>query len=161
LYVTFGRGSPPAAGASQLSFRVRQTPSLGGDAADSYTGAMKTVAIIGASSSRRKFGNKALRAFREAGYRAVPITPKHTTVEGEPAYATVLDYPGQFDFASVYVPPEVGETLLDGLAAKGIVDVWFNPGSESDALIERARALGLRPIEACSIIGIGMSPGAF
>jgi predicted CoA-binding protein len=122
---------------------------------------MKTVAVIGASSNRHKFGNKALRAFREAGYRVIPITPKHAMVEGEPAYARVTDYPGRIDFATVYVPPEIGETLVDGLAAKGIVDVWFNPGSESDALIARARALGLHPIEACSIIGIGMSPGAF
>lgn len=122
---------------------------------------MKTVAIVGASSNRQKFGNKALRAFREAGYRVIPITPRHATVEGEPAYATVLDYPGPIDLATVYVPPEVGETLLEGLAAKGIAEVWFNPGSESDALIARARALGVQPIEACSIIGIGMSPGAF
>ena len=33
---------------------------------------MKTVAVIGASPDRRKFGNKALRAFREAGYRVDP-----------------------------------------------------------------------------------------
>jgi hypothetical protein len=36
--------------------------------------------------------------------------------------------------------------------------VWFNPGSENDELIARARALGLKPIAACSIIAIGMSP---
>ena len=126
-----------------------------------YTGVMKTVAIIGASSNRRKFGNKALRAFREAGYRAVPITPNHAEVEGEPAYATVLDYPGTFDMASVYVPPHIGETLLEGLAKKGIAEVWFNPGAESSRLIARAKVLGLEPIQACSIIGIGMSPGAF
>ena len=122
---------------------------------------MKTVAIIGASPNRRKFGNKALRAFREAGYHAVPITPNHHEVEGETAYATVLDYPGSFDIASVYVPPHVGETVLDGLAKKGIPEIWFNPGAESDRLIARAKALGLEPIQACSIIGIGMSPGAF
>ena len=122
---------------------------------------MKTVAIIGASPNRRKFGNKALRAFREAGYRVVPITPRHAMVEGEPAFATVIDYPGTIDLASVYVPPEVGETVIEGLAAKGIVEVWLNPGAESDALVARARALGLTPIQACSIIGIGMSPASF
>ena len=122
---------------------------------------MKTVAIIGASPNRRKVGNKALRAFLAAGYRAIPITPNHAEVEGERAYATVLDYPGVFDMASIYVPPHVGETVIDGLAAKGITEVWLNPGAESDRLVARARALGLQPIEACSIIGIGMSPGAF
>jgi predicted CoA-binding protein len=122
---------------------------------------MKTVAIIGASNDRRKFGNKALRAFTAAGYRAIPITPRHATIEGMRAYASVLDYPGIFDMATVYVPPAVGETLLEGLAKKGISEVWFNPGSESDALIARARLLGLNPIQACSIIGIGQSPSQF
>ena len=122
---------------------------------------MKTVAVIGASSDRRKFGNKALRAFAAAGYRAIPITPRHATVEGMRAYATVLDYPGPIDMATIYVRPLVGEQIVDGLAQKGIREVWFNPGSESDALITRARQLGLRPIQACSILGIGMSPSEF
>jgi hypothetical protein len=39
--------------------------------------------------------------------------------------------------------------------------VWFNPGSESDALVSRAQALGLNVIEACSIMGIGDSPGRY
>ena len=122
---------------------------------------MKTVAVIGASPDRRKFGNKGLRAFRAAGYHAIPINPHHANVEGERAYATVLDYPGTIDMATVYVPPHVGERVIDGIAAKGIAEVWLNPGAESDALVARARALGLRPIQACSIIGIGMSPAAF
>jgi predicted CoA-binding protein len=122
---------------------------------------MKTVAVVGASPDRRKFGNKALRAFRDAGYRVVPINPHHTDVEGEQAYASVLDYADPIDMATVYVPPEIGEQVLDSLAQKGISEVWLNPGAESPAVIARARALGLRPIQACSIIGIGMSPSAF
>jgi hypothetical protein len=39
--------------------------------------------------------------------------------------------------------------------------VWFNPGSESAALVARAQALGLNAIEACSIMGIGDSPGRY
>ena len=61
------------------------------------------------------------------------------------------------------IKPDELRAMVDAApnAAKGIIEVWVNPGAESDALIERARALGLRPIQACSIIGIGMSPGAF
>ncbi|MGH9257995.1 MAG: CoA-binding protein, partial [Vicinamibacterales bacterium] len=51
----------------------------------------KTVAIVGASSDRRKFGNKALRAFQAAGYRVVPVNPNERQVEGMRAYASVLD----------------------------------------------------------------------
>jgi predicted CoA-binding protein len=121
---------------------------------------MRTVAIIGASTDRRKYGNKAVRAFARQGYRVVPINPRASEVEGERAYASVLDVPGPIDMASFYVPPSVGETLIDGVARKGITEVWLNPGSESDVLVSRARALGLAPILACSIVGIGESPAA-
>jgi uncharacterized protein len=122
---------------------------------------MKTVAVVGASASRAKFGNKAVRAFRDAGYRVIPITPRHTEIEGEPAFASVLDYPGTIDMATVYVPPVIGEQVVESLAQKGIGEVWFNPGADAPAVLTRARALGIRPIQACSIVGIGMSPSRF
>jgi uncharacterized protein len=122
---------------------------------------MKTVAVIGASPHRHKFGNKALRAFREAGYRVVPITPHHRVVEGEPAYPSVVDYPDPIDMATVYVPPAVGERIVESLAQKGITRVWFNPGADAEWLIAKARALGLQPVEACSILAIGKSPMDF
>ena len=69
---------------------------------------MAIVAVIGASADPTKFGNKALRAFRHHGYTVIPINPNAKTVEGEPAYASVLDYPGPIDEATVYVPPDIG-----------------------------------------------------
>ena len=66
--------------------------------------AMKTVAVIGASSNRDKFGNKALRAFANKGYTVYPINPTEAEVEGHKAYASVLDVPGPIDMATIYVP---------------------------------------------------------
>jgi predicted CoA-binding protein len=119
---------------------------------------MKTVAVIGASSDRRKFGNKALRAFREEGHRVIAINPNEPEVEGEKTYASVLDVPGPIDMATVYVPPEVGITLLDGFEKKRIGEIWINPGAESDELMAEARRRKLNVIEACSIVGIGRNP---
>ena len=96
--------------------------------------------MIGASNDRRKFGNRAVRAFRQQGYTVIPINPHEREVEGLKAYASVLDVPGPIDMASFYVPPEIGEQVIDEVAQKGIAEVWLNPGSESDALIARARA---------------------
>jgi predicted CoA-binding protein len=122
---------------------------------------MKTVAVIGASNDRRKFGNIAVRAFRRAGYNVIPINPHESVVEGLSVYRTVLDVPGPIDMATVYVPPEVGEVVIDDIARKGITEVWLNPGAESAALVRKARALGIQPIQACSIIGIGLRPSQF
>jgi hypothetical protein len=120
----------------------------------------KIVAVIGASSNRTKFGNRALRAFRQQGYIVVPINPNEPEVEGLKTYGSVLDVPGTIDMASFYVPPDVGERVIEDVARKGIAEVWFNPGAESDSLIARAKALDIQPIIACSIIAIGQNPYA-
>ena len=119
---------------------------------------MKTVAVIGASANRAKFGNKALRAFERHGDRVIPINPNEREVEGHKAFASVLDVPEPIDMATVYVQPDVGLRVMDDLAKKGIAEVWLNPGADDDAVVARARELGLNAIVACSIIGIGDSP---
>ena len=118
----------------------------------------KVVAVIGASNNRRKFGNRALRAYRDQGYTVVPINPHEPEVEGLKAYASMLDVPGPIDMASFYVPPEVGEEIIGDIARKQIAEVWLNPGAESDGLIARARALSIKPIVACSIVALGRNP---
>ncbi len=120
----------------------------------------KVVAVIGASSNRRKFGNKALRAFRQQGYTVIPINPNEAEVEGLKTYRSVLDVPGTIDMASFYVPPGIGEQVIGEVAQKGIAEVWLNPGADSDELIARARALNIQPIVACSIVAIGENPNA-
>ena len=120
----------------------------------------KTVAVIGASSNPRKFGNRAIRAFRRQGYTVIPINPNEATVEGLKAYASVLDVPGTIDMATFYVPPDIGQKVIADVARKGIPEVWLNPGSESDELVRLARALKVEPILACSILGIGENPYA-
>ena len=120
----------------------------------------KVVAVIGASNNRDKFGNKAVRAYLLEGYVVVPIHPRETEIEGLTAYRSVLDVPGPIDMATFYVPPEIGEMVIEDVARKGIPEVWLNPGAESDALIAKARRLSIRPIVACSIVGVGQNPNA-
>jgi hypothetical protein len=122
---------------------------------------MKTVAVVGASTHRHKFGNKAVRAFAHQGFVVVPIHPTEPSIEGHRAYRSLRDVPGPIDMVSFYVPPSVGLGVIEDVAALKISEVWLNPGSESDALVARARALGLEPIVACSILAIGESPSAY
>lgn len=118
----------------------------------------KTVAIIGASSDRRKFGNKALRAFQAQGFKVVPINPNEPEVEGHRTYPTALDYPDAFDLATVYVPSAAGVGVMEDLAKKRVPEVWLNPGADEPDVVARARQLGLNIIQACSIIAIGETP---
>jgi predicted CoA-binding protein len=63
--------------------------------------------------------------------------------------------------ATVYVRPAAGVRVMDELAARKIPEVWLNPGADEPEVVDRAEALGLRTIQACSIIGIGESPRSY
>jgi uncharacterized protein len=121
----------------------------------------RVVAVIGASGDRRKFGNKAVRAFLRQGYDVRPVNPTVESVEGLATYSSITDIPDPIDMVTIYVPPKIGETLLEGIAAKRPAEFWVNPGAESPALLARAEALGLKPILACSIMGAGEQPEHF
>lgn len=118
-----------------------------------------TVAILGASTDRRKYGNKSVRVHLDQGYEVFPINPSADEVEGLKAYRSLAELPvAHIDRISVYLPPQVGIGLLDQIVAKHPQEVWFNPGSESPELVEKAEALGLPVIMACSIVDLGARP---
>ena len=121
---------------------------------------MPTVAILGASADRSKFGNKAVRAFQAKGYTVYPVNPKGGEVEGLPVYPSLAAIPAevQLDRVSVYLPPAIGLKSLPEIAARKPDELWLNPGSESDELVAAAEGLGLNVIQACSIVAVGMSP---
>jgi predicted CoA-binding protein len=124
---------------------------------------MKTIAVVGASNDRRKFGNKCVRAYLRAGWRVFPvnINPRETEVEGLPTFTRVSDVPDALDRISVYLPPPVTLELLPDFAAKGAGEVWMNPGAADRAVIDEAKKQGIPVVEGCSIVDVGFSPSQF
>ena len=121
---------------------------------------MPTAAIIGASNDRGKWGNKSLRAFQQKGYTVYPINPNEAVIEGLPSYKTIREVPTRPDLVTVYVRPQVLLQMLPEIAEKGCDELWLNPGTESEAVLAEAERLKLNTIQACSIIGVGVSPGS-
>ncbi len=121
----------------------------------------KTVAILGASTDKSKYGNKSVRAHEAEGWEVYPVNPKASEVEGRKAYSSLKEVPQPLTRISVYLPPQVGIEMLPEIAETEHEELFFNPGSESEELIARAKELGLKPIQACSIVAIGQKPGNF
>jgi len=119
------------------------------------------VAVVGASNNRDKYSNKAVRAYLKQGYSVYPVNPKEKSIEGLPAFASIRDIPVALDRITVYLPPPVTLSILEDIAEKGAKELFLNPGSESEEVIEKAKSLGLEPILACSILDIGETPKDF
>ena len=121
-----------------------------------------TVAIIGASADRSKFGNKSVRAHQQLGYEVYPVNPRGGRIEGLAAYESLSQVPTRpLTRISLYVPPQVVVKLLDEIADVGCDELYFNPGTESPQALDRAAELGLNAIVACSIVELGVSPAQF
>ena len=113
---------------------------------------MLTVAILGASVDRSKYGNISVRAHQAKGFQVYPVNPKGGVIEGLTVYRSLAELPVErLDRVSVYLPPAVALAALPEIAAKGCGELWLNPGADSPEVIAEAQRLGLDPIVACSI----------
>lgn len=121
----------------------------------------ESVVVLGASNDRNKYGNKAVRAYIKQGWKVYPVNPNESEIEGLKCYKSVRDVPRPVHRVTIYLPPKIGIGALDDLVALNAPEVFFNPGSDDPEVVEKATALGLNPIVACSIIDIGMSPSQF
>ena len=128
------------------------------DNGGSFVEEPRTVAVIGASQDRHKFGNKAVRAYRSEGWTVFPVNPHESVIEGLPVFRSILDTPQPIQRVLLYVQPRIVGGLLQDIAQHGVQEIFFNPGTESHEALSHSRELGLRTHVDCAIVAIGRSP---
>lgn len=113
--------------------------------------------VVGASEDRSKFGNKVLRCYLTNKKNVIPVNPKVASVEGIPSAASVSDLPDAVKSISVITPPAVTEQVVEAAIARGITNIWMQPGAESPAAVERCKAAGVNVIadHSCILVVLG------
>lgn len=113
--------------------------------------------VVGASADRSKYGNRVLRCYLMNGRLAVPVNPKEEKIEGIPCVASVAELPPEVESISVITPPSVTEQVVAQAAAKGIKNIWMQPGAESRRAIDLCREKGINVIAdgSCVLVVLG------
>ncbi len=122
---------------------------------------LPSIAILGASANREKFGNKCVRAYQKLGWAVYPINPKESLIEGLKCYSSLTEIPSKPERISIYLPPQVTVSLIPDFLETGVKKVLLNPGAESDELVKNLRDNGIIPQLICSIKLAGMAPEDF
>ncbi len=114
--------------------------------------AQRSLAIVGASRSGRKFGNLVLKTLRAKGYQVWPIHPHAEALEGVRCYPDLLSLPQAVQGVVIVVPPAETEKVVRQAAAAGIRRVWIQQGAESHAAIQFCRENGLSEVHGECIL---------
>lgn len=117
----------------------------------------KAFGVVGASADRSKYGNKVLRCYQQHGKRAIPVNPKEKQIEGVSCVASVDELPEEVKSISVITPPQVTEKVVEEALARGIENIWMQPGAESEKAMERCRRAGVNVIGdgTCLLVTLG------
>ncbi len=117
----------------------------------------KAFGVVGASSDRSKFGNRVLRCYQEHGKRAIPVNPKEKEIEGTACVVSVAELPDDVTSISIITPPAVTDKVVEQAAAKGIRNVWMQPGAESPRAVAFCREHGINVIAdgSCILVVLG------
>jgi len=119
--------------------------------------AAKKFAVVGASADRSKYGNKVLRCYQMNGLEAVPVNPREKMIEGVACVASVSQLADDVGSLSVITPPQVTEQVVELAIARGIKNIWMQPGAESREAIARCRENGINVIAdgSCLLVVLG------
>jgi len=114
-------------------------------------------AVAGASSNRDKYGNKVLRCYQQHGRRVIPVNPRTETIEGLACATSVAELPAEVQSLSIITPPKITEQVVEQAIARGIRNIWMQPGAQSPPAVSRCEEAGINVIAdgSCLLVVLG------
>lgn len=102
----------------------------------------RAIAVIGASTKPKTIGSELMQRLRDYKFTGdvYPVNPKADVIEGFKAYSTVLDIPGEVDFAVIIIPQKFVLEALDQCNQKGIKGICIISAGFKEAGHEGAEA---------------------
>jgi predicted CoA-binding protein len=114
----------------------------------------KIWAVVGANEDPAKYGYKIFKKLLSSGYRVYPVNPNYESVEGHPCYKDLSSLPEKPEVIDMVVSPKRGKPILEEAASLGIQNIWFQPGTYDDDLLEFAASKGLTAVQACVLVAL-------
>ena len=112
----------------------------------------ETVIILGASPNPNRFSHKAQQALLENGHTPIPVNTRYEQIDGIPCYPDLRSVQHDIDTVTIYVRPDIVETMIEDIVHISPRRVIFNPGTESREAADRFESVGIRVQNACTLV---------
>ncbi len=113
----------------------------------------RDIAVIGASSNKKKFGNIVFDALQKKQYNVYPVNPKGENINGLKCYPDIFALPDNVKNAVFITKPNVTFTIVKQICDRGIIKyMWFLQGSENQEAIILAEQNGIKVVQGECIL---------
>jgi len=111
----------------------------------------KKTLVLGASDNPSRYSFLAIHKLRQYGHPVVAIGRKNTRV-ADISVTKEKESFDEIDTVTLYLNPRNQREYYDYILSLQPRRIIFNPGTENDELIEKAREKGILTTEACTLV---------
>ncbi|MBL7717616.1 MAG: CoA-binding protein [Flavipsychrobacter sp.] len=114
----------------------------------------KKTLVLGASENPARYGNIAIHHLMRYGHPIVAVGKRAGEVEGV-RIETEPPFVEDIDTITLYLNPTNQQPYYDYILSLKPKRIIFNPGTENAELASMARASGIQPVQACTLVMLG------
>ncbi len=112
------------------------------------------VAIIGASHKPQRYAYQAQELLMQHQHRVFPVSGNGREILGVPGFRSIADIQQPIDTVTLYLNAGRHQAIKQDMLSVMPRRIIFNPGTESDQLMQEYAALGIETLEACTLVMI-------
>jgi predicted CoA-binding protein len=113
----------------------------------------KDIAVIGASTNKKKFGYIVFEALRKKQFNVFPVNPHNADIEGIQCYPDIFSLPKNVRAAVFITKPEITLNVVKQICNRGVIKyLWFQQGAEDKDAIAIAEQNGMKVIHGECIL---------
>lgn len=114
----------------------------------------KVWAVVGATENTDKYGYMIYKKLRDRGYKVYPVNPNYESIQGDKCYKSLKDIPEVPEVIDMVVAPKHGMRVIEEAAELGIKNIWLQPGTHNDKVMELIEEKGLTAVKACVLVAL-------
>ena len=120
---------------------------------------LRSFALFGASSQKKKFGNHILAGLTKKNYKVFLMHRRANFIDRHKAYSSFKELPEKPEGAILVIPPAETEHVINDIIAAGIKNIWFQQGAESEKAVRYCILNGINVISGECILMFLDHPG--